>query len=262
MSQSRKRSLAQTQLIVREPRTKIARRPLAISVQGGEGMDVITRRRKRSNAQLATEKKFLDNSLVDTALVASTTWAGAELDPATTLCLTAPAQGDTASSRDGKQIIGKYLEIKGHVYMLPQEEAGSPATTTSVYLACVLDKQTNNAQLNSEDVFTSVAASAGLGPEPLRNLNFGKRFKILKSEQIIFENTDSSFEAANSYAIAGRVAHFNWYIPLKDLRINFNSTTTGVIGNVLDNSVHMLGICNSTTNAPTISYQSRFRFIG
>jgi len=220
------------------------------------------RKRSRSNASLATEKKFLDNSLVNQALVAGTGWAAAELDPATTLCLTAPAQGDTASSRDGKQIIGKYLVIKGQIYSSTSEAVADPPQPTQVYLAVVLDKQTNNAQLNSEDVMINVAADNGLNPYPLRNLNFGKRFKILKEECWVMDNTTFTTAAANSFSKSGRAVNFNWYIPLKDLRINFNSTTTGVIGNVLDNSVHLVGIANSTIEAPTISYQARFRFIG
>lgn len=229
-----------------------------------QGMVVEQRavKRKRSAAQLSVELKFLDNSLANQALVAATTWAGAELDPATTLCLTAPAQGDTASSRDGKQIIGKSVHVTGQVYMLPAELENTPPIATHVFLALVLDKQTNNAQLNSEDVFTNVAADASLNTKSIRNLNFAKRFKVLKTQEFVFDNTAVSHFAVDSFSRSGRSQTFDWFIPLNDLKINFNSTTTGVIGNVLDNSIHVIGIANSTLLAPTVSYNSRFRFIG
>lgn len=225
-------------------------------------MDVISKKRKRTSVKITDELKFLDNSLVDTALVAATDWTGAELDPATTLCLTAPAQGDTASSRDGKQIIAKSINVKGKVYIPQTELQGSPPVGTEIFVALVLDKQTNNAQLNSEDVYSLVAANSGLNCRPLRNMNFAKRFKILKTEKFIFDNTAISHFAVDSFSKPARAIDFDWFVDLKDMKINFNSTTTGVIGNVLDNSVHVVGIANSTTEAPAISYQARFRFIG
>lgn len=227
-------------------------------------MDVIAPRRKRrlSAAQLGVELKFLDNSLVAQALTAPTDWTGCEADPATTLCLTAPAQGDGANNRDGKQIIGKSLHVSGKIACLVQELQGNPPEATEVYVAVVLDKQTNNAQLNSEDVMTNVAANAALNAFPLRNMSFGKRFKVLRGERLVMQNDAISHFAVDSFAHSGLSQSFDWFIPLKDLRINFNQTSTGVIGNVLDNSIHVIAICNQTLTAPSISYNSRFRFVG
>lgn len=225
-------------------------------------MEVISRKRKRTSVKIADELKFLDNAVEDQALVAAATWAGAELDPATTLCLTAPAQGDTASSRDGKQIIAKSLNVKGKVYIPQSELVASPPIGTEIFIALILDKQTNNAQLNSEDVYSLVAANTGLNCRPLRNLNFAKRFKVLKTEKFIFDNTAVSHFAVDSFSKPARAIDFDWFVDLKDMKINFNSVTTGVIGNVLDNSVHVVGIANSTSESPAITYQSRFRFIG
>lgn len=227
-------------------------------------MDIVAApvRKRKSSASVQVEKKFLDNSLAGQALVATTDWTGTELDPATTLCFTAPAQGDTASSRDGKQIICKSLHITGQVFCVPQEATLDPPLATEVFLALVLDTQTNNAQLNGEDVYSLNTANVGLNAFPMRNMNFGKRFKVLKTQRCVFDNTDHSFVAANSFNTSGRVVEIDWYIPLNNLRVNFNSTTTGVIGNVLDNSIHLIGNANSTAQAPTITYQARLRFIG
>lgn len=257
---SRKRPTATRMIEIEQP-SKARRIVKAKKVQGMM-VEVPSSKKVRRIAQLDTELKFLDNSLANQALVAATNWAGAELDPATTLCLTAPAQGDTASSRDGKQIIGKSIHVTGQVYMLPAELQGSPQPAIHVTLSLVLDKQTNNAQLNAEDVYSNTSADASLNTYSQRNLNFAKRFKVLKSETFIFDNTAVSHFAVDSFSWPGRSVNFDWFIPLNDLRINFNSTTTGVIGNVLDNSIHLIGNANATTGAPTVSYNARFRFIG
>lgn len=227
-------------------------------------MDVVVpKKKKRSNAAIAIEKKFLDNSIAATALTAPTDFTGGEVDPATTLCLTAPAQGDGASNREGKQIIGKSLQIKGQVFALGNEAQTSPPLSVQCIVACVLDTQTNNAQMNSEDLWTNVQASAALNACPLRNMNFGKRFKVLKQEVFNLENTALSHFAVDSFTKSSRSAIFDWFIPLNDLRINFNTTATGVIGNVLDNSIHMIAFTNTTSEVtPTLIYNSRFRFVG
>lgn len=219
-------------------------------------------KKRKSNAQLGIELKFLDNFVDAQALAAATDWSGNECDPATTLCLTAPAQGDGANNRDGKQIIGKSLHVLGKINCLPQELQGNPPIATEAFVAIVLDKQTNNAQLNSEDVYSLASATASLNCFPLRNMNFGKRFKVLATKRFIFSDQSISHFAVDSFSHAGIEGEFEFFIPLKDLRINFNQTTTGVIGNVLDNSIHVVACTNSTTEAPTITYQSRFRFVG
>lgn len=246
-------------------RRKLQETPITVKKEPVMTMDIIPSRKKKRSVSIAIEKKFLDNSLVNTALATSTSYTGAELDPATTLCLTAPAQGDGGSNRDGRQIIGKSVHIRGQIYMLPNEdEILNPPIANHVHIAVVLDTQTNNAQLNSEDVYTNPAADASVNTFPLRNMNFAKRFKILREQEFVFENRNYDRSGANVYGGAGRSASFDWFIPLNDLKINFNSTTTGVIGNVLDNSIHVVGITNATGvgGAPTISYVSRFRFLG
>lgn len=239
---------------------------LELSQAAGSGMDVVVSSRKRkrlSQAALGVEKKFLDNSLAATAVVSSTTYTGCEQDPATTLCLTAPAQGDGGSNRDGRQIIGKSVHIRGQLNIVPIEDTlANPPFATLVHVAIVLDRQTNNAQENSEDIYTIPGAAVGVATFPMRNMDFAKRFKVLREEVFVFDNLNYDRSAANAFGIAGQAKPFDWFIPLNDLRINFNSTTTGVIGNVLDNSIHVVANTNTTTLAPTIAYNSRFRFIG
>lgn len=209
----------------------------------------------------APEKKFLDTAKTATAFVAPTDSAGGELDPSTgsTGCLSAPAQGDGATNRDGKQIIAKYLEIKG-VINLPNQvnQSGSRGGIVAM-VAVILDTQTNGAQLNSEDVYTNTAATAIGAPVANRNLLFGPRFKVLKQEFFELAYDGTTYDGAN-VEMNGKQQKFQWYIPLGNLKINFNSGTTADVANVIDNSIHIVGFASEAT--PTITYNARMRFIG
>jgi len=217
------------------------------------------RRNIRTAGYVGIEKKFYDTSYSG-AVVAPTDATGGEADPATVLTLSAPAQGDGEQNRDGKKIVAKYVEIKGVVQTAPVANQTVPPITPVVFIAVVLDTQTNAAQLNSEDVFKNQNGSAFLAPMPLRDLEYGVRFKILKQLRIVAEPF-TVYDGTN-LEVGGVHTPFECYIPLKDLVINFNSTATAGVASVLDNSIHVIAYTNDTTTTPTLRYQARLRFIG
>lgn len=117
------------------------------------------RRNLRTAGYVGIEKKFYDTGY-NAAIVAPTDATGGEADPATVLTVSAPAQGDGEQNRDGKKIVAKYLEIKGTVRAAATINQTVGPQRTQVFVAVVLDTQTNAAQLNSEDVFKNQNASA------------------------------------------------------------------------------------------------------
>lgn len=210
---------------------------------------------------MGVEKKFLDSSFTGTVSVA-TDATGGEMDPATLLCLTTPVQDDTPSGREGKRITCKYIEIKGTLDVAPAEIQANPQQGNQVLVAMVLDMQTNQAQMNSEDCFKNTAANALTNATPLRNLLFADRFRILKSEVFDLTPKTLSHFAVDSFSVAGRTVSFNWFVPLKDMPVNFNATATGVIGNVIDNSIHIIAFSTATGQTTTLTYNARLRFVG
>ena len=64
------------------------------------------------------------------------------------------------------------------------EGSCSPPVASPGPLALVLDMQTNGATISSENVYKNVSASGALAASPFRNLQFIKRFKVLKTKQI------------------------------------------------------------------------------
>lgn len=208
---------------------------------------------------MGIEKKFYDTSFSG-AIAAATDATGGEYDPSTTSMITTPDQGDGPSQRDGKRITCKYIEIKGTLSTPAVELQANTPAYNKVFLALVLDTQTNGAQMNSEDCFKNTAAVALSNAAPLRNLLFGSRFKVLKQKVFDVTPITLSHFAIDSFSWAGRQQEFHWYVPLNDLPVNFNLGTTASIANVIDNSVHV--IAYSTTTQVTLTYNARLRFVG
>jgi len=210
---------------------------------------------------MGIEKKFLDTTKSNTAIAANADCTGGEYDPSAgcTGCLSCPAQGDTEQSRDGKRIVIDSLILKGFVQN-GESTGEAPEAASKIFVAVVLDTQTNGAQLNSEDVFKNTGAYALLNADPMKNLLFGGRFRILKSQTF-----DLTFNGVTG-AVA-TLAHnatrrdFDWYIPFKGgLPVNLNAGTDANVTNVIDNSLHVVAF--STIAGSSIGYNARIRFQG
>jgi len=219
---------------------------------------------RRTAGFLGIEKKFYDTAKAATALTAPTDATGGEHDPSATSMISTPAQGDTEQNRDGKRIVIKSVQVSGAV----STPGGSALTSvaalgkTECFVALVLDMQTNGAQLNSEDVYKNLAAEAASATNPLRNLLFASRFKVLKEWCMELTPSISSNNAsATTISYNGDRAEFDCFLPL-DLNVNFNAGTTASIANVIDNSLHIVAFCSNTTMAPVIQYNARIRFMG
>jgi len=248
--------------------------PQAKYSRGQTGRIIAARRRKVSRRSkslrrynyfyggfLGIEKKFYDTALADTALTNEAACANGEKDPSATSMISTPAQGDTEQNRDGKQIACLYVEINGSINFFGQESATAPVVDRGAFVAIVLDTQSNGAQLNSEDVFKNTSGDQTLGIDIMRNLLFGKRFRILKQSKFQVPPTISSY-AANTIDTSGHTVHFRWFIPLKGLKINFNGGTTASIANVIDNSIHIIAFKSETAETVNLGYNARLRFVG
>lgn len=214
----------------------------------------------RTGGFMGIELKFIDYGLAASALVAPTDAAGGEKDPATADSISAIAQGDGESNRDGRQAIVKSAYVTGAITGAVLSDQADLQAGQSYYVALVMDQQTNAAQLNSEDVFTNPGAAAVLAPHVLRDLQFTQRFKVLDhvllSRPVLAAGTDG----ASTNSVAG----FN--VPFKlswngEMPVN-HVGTTAVIASIADNSLHIIAYASSTAGAPAINYNSRVRFVG
>jgi len=130
-----------------------------------------------------------------------------------------------------------------------------------VYVALVLDTQTNGAQLNSEDVFSNPSANIATAAGPLRNMSYTERFKVLKKKKIRIPMLSLTYDGTNIEQ-SGVQVPFSMFVKLGGLQTKFQSgTTTGYVGTIVDNSLHV--ICYSNSALPvTVSYNARLRYVG
>lgn len=209
----------------------------------------------RSGGFVDRELKYFDSSINATAVVVNV--AGAELDPAGN-CLCYPTQGSGATNRDGRRIVMKSLFIRGYISLDNLQDQTDPPANPIVRVLVVLDRQTNSAQLNSEDVLSDAGTTKALS---FRNLEFSDRFKTI---------SDSFYELAYAYQQAdyaalpataswrGAIKFFTLFKRL-DIPVTFVANA-GSVADISDNSLHV--IAQSTNANVKIQYESRVRFVG
>lgn len=215
------------------------------------------RRNARTGGFLGIEKKFVDYEYGPTAI--SATWAGAEADPTTALCLNVNAQGDGQNQHEGRQYKCTRLQMRGAVH----RDATATQTIISdgwvVRIIVVLDTQTNGAQLNAEDVMVEETA-ATLAPLHFRNLQYAKRFRVLKDFMFKMDPGNAvNNAAATTVSVAGISHIFKLNIPLNFPPVN-SVGTTAAIASVQDYSIHVIAC--ATLTGLELSYSSRVRFYG
>lgn len=209
---------------------------------------------------LGIEKKFYDKGIVDLALTAPADASGGEHDISSTICMNTVPIGDAESQRNGRRITMKSLQVNGHVRIANKINQSALDIAPQCYIACVLDSQTNGAQIVSENVFRNAGANAQLATAPYRNLQFVDRYRVLAVKKIAFMPQESSWDGTN-VEHSGSSRPFKFHINLKDLKVTFSGTTED-IANITDNSLHMIAWCDNAGAAPKLNYNSRLRYVG
>lgn len=239
--------------------------PIVRGLPEGPPRAVLARRRHAMDRMLFAniELKFSDLNYSG-ALVASANASGGESDPATVLSLNGVNQGDGPSEREGRQVVQHDIMLRGSVSVGPTTNAVyTNVEPCTVWIALVLDTQTNGAQLNSEDVFVNSAASVEQAPFVFRNLGYDKRFRVLKTKRITFDSSLVSAIAGPVYTVPYQVKPFEMYSKLRGIKTTYVlGSTSAAIANITDNSLHVIAFCDKTDLTPTLRYNSRLRFTG
>lgn len=235
-----------------------------------KGMRANYRARQRYNARAANirtggflglETKFYDTSKTDASFAAPTDASGGELDPATVDCISAPAQGDTEQSRDGNRIVIKSAQVTGIVTLPAEANLTAGEIPPVIHLALVQDAQSNGATLSSEDVYTNPSGSATTAASPLRNLQYSSRFRVLAQWQASLPVRQVSYDGTNIETDGVSIPFRLDWSGNMPVQFKGGATAAGVSG-VADNSIHVIGFCSTTAQAPRLSYNARIRFQG
>ncbi len=220
-------------------------------------------RNARIGGFMGIELKFYDQKLVNGAIAAPADASAGEQDPSATIMLNTVVQGDGESQRDGRRITMKSIYVEGVVTIAVQTGQSGGDSAATIFIALVMDKQTNGATISSEDVFINPGANAKLAAGPLRNLQFSKRFRILGTRKFTMSQVSMTNDTGSTggVIISGITKRFQFFKNLGNKIVNF-SNTTETVANIVDNSIHVIAYCSSTAMAPLISYSSRLRFVG
>lgn len=212
----------------------------------------------RTGGFLQRDLKGEDYQKDATALTAPTDCSGGEHDPTSALSITAVGPGDAHDERIGTRILVKSLHVNGVIRCAAQANLTALTEPPIIYIAMVLDKQTNGAQLSSEDVFDNLAGNAYTAASPMRKLETTSRFQVLRSLQFKLPQPAVAYDGTNMEQMGVSVP---WRMDLKrDIPVQF-SGQTAAISSVSDNSVHIIAFCSSTDWAPTIAYNARCRYL-
>lgn len=218
----------------------------------------------RTGGYTGVSKKYVDSWNTGTAIPNNTTCASGEIDASTGVGALSQLCGVIASAsetgRTGDKVRYTSLHVTGTVSCAAQADQTSTDVGTKVYVAIVLDTQTNGVQLNSEDVFTNPSATATLCANPIRDMQYSKRFKVVKTKKFYFDNPSITWDGTNIEQ-SGFCQDLDMYVNLDVIQQYTDANGTGLVTGVLDNSFHLIAFTNSTALTPTIQYNCRARFI-
>lgn len=244
-----------------------ARRRAAMSASG-RAASIASRRsrpitvvpRSFGNPRAITERKYFDAEVNGTSLAALTaSFASAELDPATLNTLFAPTQGNDYLNREGRKVQILSIKVRGEIRCPAQTDQTATDAASNIRLLLVHDKQTNAAQLNSEDVITSGAGNVAI--QMFQNPAFFGRFRVLKDKMITIQNPTVSYDGTNLEQ-SGLTRNFKMTVKFKKpVIVHFNATNGGTVADIVDNSFHIIGGTTSTGLAPAIYYKVRTVFV-
>lgn len=229
------------------------------------GRNRIALRNQRTGGLLGLEVKYLDTYAANTALTAPANAAGGSIEPSggCTGCLSAPAQGDGPSNREGNKIVVKSIFVECNVSYNTQASRTVADPLPDIYIALVMDTQTNGATIASEEVFTNPSAETYQAAQPLRNMSWTSRFKVLATKRFTVRSISlTGSPTTGDVIISG--AHRNVNLAWRgDMPVTFTTgSTTADVANVTNNSIHLIAFTSSTNLAVSLSYTSRIRFVG
>lgn len=218
---------------------------------------------------LGMETQYCDYYLAATSLVSPTDASAGRLDPGGSSGGVSPGslcgvwQGDGPFQRTGMKIVLKSIEIEFTIATLQKLAQATPLNSPNFFVALVLDTQTNGAAGGSELVFSNPNGVGTTATNPLRNMSYTERFKVLKKMNIQWPMLSNTQIAAGNYSISGDQRTFRMFKKLRGLQVKYLAgSTTGAITQIVDNSIFLVGYTSDQTTTPIITYNARLRFYG
>lgn len=219
-------------------------------------------RNQRTGGVLGIETKFWDTAKTAGALTATGNATGGNHDPSITECLNSVAQGNGAQQREGSVMSMKSIFVNGSIRWAALTNQNTAHNIGNVFVALVLDTQTNGSITVSENIYKNESGQGELAIAPLRNISNTDRYKVLRMKIIQAPVLPISYDGTNMEVQGGSVP-FTLSYNLAGMKCKFKTDSTdGTVGTMRDNSLHIIAWTNNSSVAQTIYYNSRLRFVG
>lgn len=212
----------------------------------------------------STELKFLDCAWNSVAINTSTDGSSGEVQPSSgcTSALSVPAQGDGESQRDGRKYTLKSVWLSGIVSTTQITGTSNTQDLAGFFFALVLDTQANGETIVSENVYVNPSTnSAAMMPQPLRNLQNSKRFKVLASQYIPPGGAYTGNDAAGTFSLSNQTQP-NVSLSWKGNIVCDSIGTTANVSSASDNAIHLVAYASNTALTPVFVGKARVRFVG
>lgn len=193
-------------------------------------------------------------------------------------CLDAVEQGAGPTQRVGMKINYTGLSFKGSIFCAPRAIDQDLHYSCEVFLALVMDTQTNGAQMSAAMVYSNPSGTVTLNTHLHRNKAYEDRFKVLKTKRFKLvpgaaatgpwplqpPGTAAIPDAGHPYIpmhTSGVVQAIDMYVNLKGYGAAFDPTVPqGTVNQHRDNSLHVICIVSNNDMEPRLSYNSRVTF--
>lgn len=218
---------------------------------------------RRTGGFLGLELKFLDCAWNGVTIQTSTDGSGLELQPSTgcTGCISTPAIGTGENQRDGRKWTIKSIWVSGNINPVVSTDQTDVITDKGYFFALVLDTQCNGATIDSEDVYINPGTgAAAMLPQPLRNLQFSNRFRILDRQYVPPNGAYSMTDGTNTASLVPQnsdCVSLNW----KGEILCEASGNTADVADTTTNAVHVIA-CTGGGFTANFQGKSRVRFMG
>lgn len=218
---------------------------------------------QRTGGFLGVELKFFDLARNSCQPSDQGNMTGGEIDNTTVKCLNAMITGNSQSTRIGRKITMKSLQIHGVCVWRPANTLNAPTFFAPVYIAVVLDTQTNSATtISTANVFINPGNSNVTNCNPMRNLEYTSRYKVLAWKRLVRQQTTLCVQEAPApdvFSNAGVLVPFDMYINLKNIQVLYNAEA-GTCTDITSNSLHLVAF--SADGLQDIDWTSRLRYVG
>jgi len=238
---------------------------MAAAAAAAAAAQAVSARNTRTGGYIGVEQKFDDHEAATQTI--STTIAGSEVDSdggtwTGNTCLDNISQGSQQTQRDGRRCTYNSISVKGTLKLSGAE--GTAVTEPAIVtVALVLDKQSNGAQLNAEDVF-EVGGRAGVAGEEnaFRDMENTHRFQVLRMQRHVLQPTGATSDGADAFRTGTVIRPFEMHYTWKQGLVVSYSGTGGQMADHVDYSLHLIAFTHTGAGASTITYVARTRFTG